>query len=115
MQWALEMEYRSLLNGENPPAPTKRHPIKSLVPLTPTEKHVLTVLAWKSNGKDEFGAWPSQATLAKLTGLDVRTVRAALRMLDGGKVITARLRTGTKRNAYEYRLNMSEAESEPTV
>lgn len=108
LDWALGLEYRQTIPGEPQPAPTKRHPIPFGVPLTATEKHVLTVLAWRCNDRDEFGAWPSQSKLAAETNLDRRTVRHALRVLDQSGVITRRPRANSKRLTFEYRLNISQ-------
>lgn len=108
LDWALSLEYRPIIAGEQQPAPTERYPISFGVPLTATEKHVLTVLAWRCNDRDEFGAWPSQVRLAAETNLDRRTVRKALKVLDMSGVITRRPRANSKRITFEYRLNIPE-------
>ncbi len=60
-------------------------------PLPPTQKLVLIALAWHSD--DGGSCWPSQARLARLSGLSERSVRRAARELEEQKLIRRHRRT----------------------
>ena len=60
-------------------------------PLSSTQKLVLIALAWHSD--DQGTCWPSQARLARLSGLSERSVRRAARELEQQNLIRRHRRT----------------------
>ncbi len=60
-------------------------------PLSPTQKLTLVALAWHSDGHGH--CWPSQARLARLSGLSERTVRRAVRDLETQQLLRRHKRT----------------------
>lgn len=65
-------------------------------PLAPTQKLVLVALAWHSD--DGGTCWPSQARLARLSGLSERSVRRAAKDLEQ-RGLVRRLRRTTDAGA----------------
>lgn len=80
-------------------------------PVTPTQKLVLIALAWHSD--DGGSCWPSQARLARLSGLSERSIRRAARALEQQNLIRRHRRT-TDAGALTSHLYVLQLERHPS-
>ncbi|MGI0120105.1 DnaT-like ssDNA-binding domain-containing protein [Zooshikella sp. RANM57] len=74
------------------------------LPLTPTTKLVLLVLAYQAD--DEGVCWPSMSTIARRASCSIRTVRRHIRLLEEMQLLTSksRGRSNGSRSSNEYQL-----------
>lgn len=81
---------------------TGLHPERGVVPLSPTQRHVLKEIAESENAKEGY-AWPSLMELRRLTSYDEKTVRRAIAVLEElglVRVVKARYRGPNSNSRY---------------